>query len=277
MLAPNTARHPKTKSMLPEARRRHLLSYLAQVGSAAIVDLSARYHVSSMTIRRDLGKMQNQGLVTLTHGGVVFDGDAPRQRHTRRLTRDRNRADEKRAIGRHAATHVVKDNDVLLLGGGSTVRAIVPFLKRKRNLQVVSNSLRTIELLRAALPSATVIGTGGLLRADTLNFVGPVTERFFEDFFARVAFISGAGLSLHAGLTDSRLLDAAVKQAMIRSAEKTIILLDSSKFATTAAAQVLPTDEIETLVTDAGIAPDAQNQLLDLGINLQVAPLPFPA
>ncbi|MCY4018481.1 MAG: DeoR/GlpR family DNA-binding transcription regulator [Chloroflexi bacterium] len=260
--------------MLPEARRRHLLSYLAQVGSAAIVDLSARYHVSSMTIRRDLGKLQGQGLVTLTHGGVVFDGDAPRQRQTQRLTRDHNRAREKRAIGRHAATHFVKDNDVLLLGPGSTVRALLPFLKRKRNLQLVSNSLRTVESLRVALPAATVMGTGGLLRADTLNFVGPVTERFFDDFFARVAFISGAGLSLTAGLTDSHLLEAAAKQAMIRSAEQTVVLLDSSKFATTAAAQVLAIDQIDAIVTDAGIAPEARSQLVELGIDVQVAPLP---
>ena len=260
--------------MLPEARRRHLLSYLAQVGSATILDLSARYHVSSMTIRRDLKTMQIEGLVTLTHGGVVFDGDAPERREIQRLTRDHYRAEEKREIGRHAALRFVADNDVLLLGAGSTVRAILPFLKRKRDLQVLSNSLRTIELLRKTLPSATVMGTGGILSADTLSFVGPVPERFFEDFFARVAFISGAGLSLRTGLTDSQLLEASVKRAMIRSAEKTVILLDSSKFETTAAAQVLAIDEIGTLVTDAGIAPDAQRQLLDMGIDVQVAPLP---
>ncbi len=260
--------------MLPEARRRHLLSYLASVGSAAIVDLSARYHVSSMTIRRDLRKMHDEGLVTLTHGGVVFDGDAPERREIQPVTRDHNRAGEKRAIGRHAAMRFVKDNDVVLLGAGATVRAIVPFLKRKSNLQVVSNSLRTIELLRKTLPSATVMGTGGILSADSLNFVGPVAEGFFQDYFARVAFISGAGLSLRAGLTDSQLLEASVKQAMIRSAEKTVVLLDSSKLGTTAAAQILAIDEIETLVTDSGIASDQQRQLLDMGIDVQAAPLP---
>lgn len=260
--------------MLPETRRRHLLSHLARVGSAAIVDLSARYHVSSMTIRRDLRKMQDEGLVTLTHGGVVFDGDAPERREMQRLAQDHNRADEKRAISRHAVMRFVKDKDVLLLGAGSTVRAIVPFLKRKGNLQVASNSLLTIELLRKTLSSATVMGAGGILSANSLNFVGPVTERFFEDFFARVAFISGAGLSLRAGLTDSHLLEASVKQAMIRSSEKTVVLLDSSKLGTTAAAQILAIYEIKTLVTDAGIAPDAQSQLLDMGIDVQVAPLP---
>ena len=192
------------------------------------------------------------------------------RRDIQRLTRDHIRADEKRAIGRHAAMSFVKDNDVLLLGAGSTVRAIVPFLNRKRNLQVVSNSLRTLELLRKTLSCATVIGTGGQLHADSLSLVGPVTERFFEDFFARVAFISGAGLSLRAGLTDAQLLEASVIQAMICSAEKTVVLLDSSKFGTTSAAQVLARDEIETLVTDAGIAPDAQGQLVDMGIDLQV-------
>lgn len=263
--------------MLPEVRRRHLLSYLAGSGSASIGDLSARYHVSSMTIRRDLRQLQNEGLVTLTHGGAVFDGDSPQQREVRRLTQARNRAAEKRAIARHAALHFVKDDDVLLLGAGSTVRALIPFLKHKRDLQVLSNSLRTIESLGKTLRSATVMGSGGMLHADSLSFVGPVAERAFDDFFARVAFISGAGLSLRAGLTDSQLLEASVKGAMARSAERTVILLDSSKLETTAAAQILAIEEIETLVTDEGVAPDVQGQLVDAGIDVQVAPFPSPA
>ena len=229
-----------------------------------------------MTIRRDLKQLQNEGLVTLTHGGAVFDGDSSEQRDVRRLTRDRNRVAEKQAICRHAAMHFsLDDNDVLLLGAGSTVRAIVPFLKHKRNLLVVSNSLPTIELLHKTLPSATVIGTGGVLQADCLSFVGPVTERFFDEFFARVAFISGAGLSIRAGLTDAQISGGfGQTSAGTRSAGKTVVLLDSSKLETTAAAQILATDEIETLVTDAGISPDVRRQMEDMGIDLQVVPLP---
>lgn len=61
--------------MLPGARRRALLDYLSQVGSASIADLSKRFHVSNMTIRRDLKLLQQRGTVSLTHGGAVFDVD----------------------------------------------------------------------------------------------------------------------------------------------------------------------------------------------------------
>ena len=62
--------------MLPEARRRSILSHLSKVSSDTIIDLSQRYHVSTMTIRRDLRSLEQGGYVTLTHGGAIFDGDA---------------------------------------------------------------------------------------------------------------------------------------------------------------------------------------------------------
>ena len=256
--------------MLPETRRRALLGYLSQVGSATIAELSKKFHVSGMTIRRDLKMLRRQGFVTLTHGGAIFDNDPFHQHESHRLERETIRAAEKRAIGRYVATHFVADNDVLLLDSGTTVRAMVPYLKEKRNLTVTSNSLRTIDALHRHLPDCTILGTGGLLRTDSLTFFGPVAERFFEDFFARKAFISGTGFSTHAGLADSQMLDTAVKKAMIRSAEAHIVIIDSSKIGTMAMVQVLATNETRTLVTDAGIPNEIHQELVAAGVDVHV-------
>ena len=260
--------------MLPKARRRTLLGYLSQVGSATIAELSKRFHVSGMTIRRDLKVLQQDGFVTLTHGGVIFDDDPFHHHETHRLQRETIRAAEKLAIGRYIAAHFVADDEVLLLDSGTTVRAIVPFLKNKRNLTVASNSLRTIDALHRHLPDCSIIGTGGMLRSDTLTFVGPVSERFFDDFFAHKAIISGVSLTVQAGLADSQILDTAVKKAMIRSAEASIVVIDSSKIGTMAMAQVLATNDISTLVTDAGIDNGVRQELVDAGIDLHVVPVP---
>lgn len=259
--------------MLPEARRRAILSHLAQAGSGTIVDLSVRYHVSTMTIRRDLRVLQRSGVVTMTHGGAVYDGDAFQQNTTHHIQRATINSAEKRAIGRYVAANFVDDQDVLFLDSGTTVRAIVPHLREKANLTIASNSIRTIESLFRFLPTSDIFCTGGLLSTGAQSFVGPAAERFFDEIFARKAFISGISFSLQTGLADSQMLDTAVKKAMIRAAGHSIVVLDSSKLGTTAMVQVLAAAEIRTLVTDDGIADDMRQGIVEAGIDLHVAPV----
>lgn len=261
--------------MLPEARRRSILSHLSQVSSETITELSRRYHVSTMTIRRDLRALQQGGFVTMTHGGVIFDGDAFQQNESHQIERATIRAAEKRAIGRYVAANFVDADDVVFLDSGTTVRALVPYLKEKTNLTTASNSMRTIQALFRIQPHSTILCTGGTLAATAQSFVGPVTERFFDDFFARKAIISGVGFSIQAGLADSQLLDTAVKKAMIRSAERSIVVIDSSKIGHTAMVQVLATPEIHTLVTDDGIAPAMAKDIEAAEIDLHVAPVKY--
>ena len=259
--------------MLPEARRRAILSHIAQVGSDTIVDLSTRYHVSTMTIRRDLKSLQEGGYLTMTHGGAIYDGDTFQQNESHHIERATIRAAEKRAIGRYIAANFVDDDDVLFLDSGTTVRAIIPFLRDKPNLTTASNSPRTIEALYRHLPDSTILGTGGLLSATAHTFVGPVAERFFDDFFARKALLSGVGFTFQAGLADSQMLDTAVKKAMARSSEATIVVIDSSKIGYSAMVQVLQSQDVQTLVTDEGISEEHREELQAYGIDLHVAPV----
>ena len=258
--------------MLPEVRRRAILSHLSQVGNDTIVDLSQRCHVSTMTIRRDLRLLQDAGHVTMSHGGAVYNGDAVQQRDTHHIKRATFRAREKRAIGRYVAENFVVDDDVLFLDSGTTVRSVIPFLTDKRNLKIASNSIRTIDALNRYLSECAILCTGGLLSATAESFIGPVAERFFEGIFARKAIISGVGFTIQAGLGDSQVLDTAVKQSMTRSAEATIVLIDSIKIGYMAMAQVLATQDIDTLVTDEGIAQSDSRAIRDSGIDLHVAP-----
>ncbi len=258
--------------MLPEARRRAILSHLAQTGSDTIIVLASRFHMSTMTIRRDLKILQQAGYVTMSHGGAIYNGDSFQLSETHHIERATIRAAEKRAIGRYVAANLVDDDDVLFLDSGTTVRAIIPFLKDKRNLTIVSNSIRTIDALYRHLPDSTILCTGGLLSSMAQTMVGPVAERFFANFYARKAFVSGVGFTVQAGLADSQMLDTAVKRSMTGAAESAIVVIDSSKIGYRAMAQVLPTREIERMVTDAGIADSLRQSILDCGIDLHIAP-----
>lgn len=268
----DTLKRAKPNIMLPEARRRAILSRLAQVGSDTIIELGKRFHMSTMTIRRDLKILQEAGYVTMSHGGAIYNGDAFQLNETHHIERATIRAAEKRAIGRYVAENFVDDDDVLFLDSGTTVRAIIPFLQGKRNLTIASNSMRTIDALFRYMPDSAILCTGGLLSSTAQTLVGPVAERFFEDFFARKAIVSGIGFTIQAGLADSQMLDTAVKKSMTGSAENTIVVIDSSKIGYSAMAQVMQTREIQKLVTDEGIADSYRQAMLDSGIDLHVAP-----
>ena len=259
--------------MLPESRRRVILSHLAQVGSDTINEMGERFHVSTMTIRRDLKILEKAGYVTMSHGGAIYNGDSFQRNETHQIERATVRAAEKRAIGRYAAANFVSDEDVLFLDSGTTVRSIIPFLKGKSNLTIASNSMRTIDALNRHVPESTILCTGGLLSSTAQSFVGPVAERFFEHFFARKAFVSGDGFTLPAGLADSQMLDTEVKKSMTGSAEAVIVVIDSSKIGFRAMAQVMQTREIRALVTDDGIDDDHRRQILESGLDLHVAPV----
>jgi len=256
--------------MLPEERRRALLQDIAQRGTATIPDLSEKYDVSSMTIRRDLKLLEQEGQVTLTHGGVVYDGLQSGHREVFYPDRAQINLAQKQAIAQYIAQNFVDDDDVIILDPGTTVASMIPFVTDRDNLTFITNGLLTINSLHQHMPTATIHCTGGILREGSLTFIGPVAEAYFKDVFAKTVIISGAGFTPETGLTDPQMLDTAVKRAMIASAEKCIVAVDSSKFSRTAMIQVLKTADIELLVTDVDVPPAMIEQLHMMDIDVRL-------
>ena len=251
--------------MLPEARRRDLQRYLARRGSASINELSRRYHVSSMTIRRDLAQLQAAGRVTLTHGGAVFNAATERRRAVP--------SPQSGAIARYAAGKFVNDGDALLLDGSDAALAMPPWLKEKRDLTVASNSLAVVSAVSEQLEDATILCSGGLLHAKRGGLTGPMAERFFAGFFARTAFVSADGLTLEGGLTEADVMDAGVKSGMMAAAERVIVLMESDKMGVRATVRLRAADEIKVVVTDAGVSKEMRREWTKAGIDLHVAGL----
>lgn len=236
--------------------------------------LSEKYDVSEMTIRRDLKALEEKGLIKRTWGGAIlwppgrrFGRDEPFV-----LSRDRRRklhGECKEAIARQAAQELVRDGDIIIMEGGTTVTAMAPFLTPCKELTVVTNGLATADKLQQHLPpDATIIATGGILRPESSTFVGPVAEHFFREFHGRRLFLSATGLTLEMGLTDPRMLETQVKRAMIASVDEVVVLLDSSKFGVKSLMTVLEPQLISRLITDDGAPPDLLDHLADLNVQV---------
>jgi DeoR/GlpR family transcriptional regulator of sugar metabolism len=178
--------------------------------------------------------------------------------------------EKKRVIARFAVEHFVEDNDIIILEAGTTVGAMIPFLKQS-NLTVLTNGLGNLNDLSCCVPHISVIGCSGILRNVAYTFVGPQAEDFFRGIRAHTLFLSATGLSLPEGITDPNPLEIQVKRAMAQSASQIILLLDSSKFGVRSLTQVVPLEQIHKFVTDAA-APDEQlDDLRALGIEVFIA------
>lgn len=232
--------------MLAIERRNDILERLQTEKRVVVSELSALYQVSEETIRRDLEKLENDGLVVKSYGGAVLKEqsffDLPFN------IRKNQRIVEKQKIARLIAD-MVRDGEAIMLDASSTGVYIARALKEKKKLTVITNSVEVIvELFDMA--EWTIISTGGVLRERSLAFIGPRTDECLRSYHVDKAIISCKGIDLEAGCTDSDQQDASSKKAMLTSAKERILAIDHSKFDYTAFTKVTEWAEITKVVTD---------------------------
>lgn len=259
--------------MLIEERHRLIAEWVNQKRGISRKELSERLNVSEMTIWRDLKILEKKGVVNRVRGGAIgaaSDGSSKMLLEPQFEAKQDIHRQEKYQIAGYAATHFVEDGDIIILEGGTTVTNMIAFLNQSR-LTVLTNGLNLLTMAANLVPRITLISSGGLLREISHTFVGPQAERFFTEMRAKKFFMSATGLTLDGGLTDPNPLEIQVKNAMRRSAEKIIVLLDSSKFGNQSLTPIMRLHEIDVLITDAGAPADVLDELRQMGVDVHIA------
>jgi DeoR/GlpR family transcriptional regulator of sugar metabolism len=221
-------------------------------GILRIGELAEKFHVSEMTIRRDLEMLEVAGHVERTFGGAMVSEQAAfESNYSVRLN---THTPEKQAIARYAAG-LVKDGDTIALDASTTALALAKVL-RHRSVTIISNSLDVAQELRNS--RAKVILVGGYLRQVAGSFAGPITQKALKDLRVDQAFISGKGIQVPGGVMDSDLDEVEVKKSMLESADCVNVLLDSSKFGKRALGLIAPLEAIDLLISDNHLSAEMQ-------------------
>lgn len=253
--------------MLAQQRRMKILEMLQEEGSARVSDLSRAFGVSEPTVRQDLDRLQEEGLIGREHGGAYLKS-VPQQVRTLSLQHTEN-MDRKARIAR-AAAQIIENGDSIILDSGSTVTEIAKALEDKRDLQIITNALN-IALLLGAHASFVVMVTGGEFKAPTLSLTGEKAAAFFSQIHVKKCFLATGGISFDVGLTYPGLSDLPVKRAMIEAAEETYLVADSTKIGRMAFAALGALDRIQYLITDGGISDKDLKEFESRGIKVIVA------
>ena len=253
--------------MLGEQRREKIIELIRENGGIRVHNMSKLFHVSEPTIRQDLMKIEAEGEIARDHGGAYLKST---QINVRTLAlHHKENLDLKQKIGEKAA-EFVKSGSTLILDSGSTVTELAKNLPHKRDLRIITNSLN-IALLLGAEPGMEVHMTGGEFKSPTLSLTGDYAAQFFENMHADQLFLAAAGITTD-GLTFPGFSDLPVKRAMINSASKVFLLIDSSKINNPAFTTLPVLDRIDYLITDSGIKEEDNCSFAGMGIEVIIAP-----
>lgn len=232
--------------MLALERRNLILEKLQEDKRVVVSELSQLYNVSEETIRRDLDKLDKDGLAIKSYGGAVINENTSIDMPFN--VRKKRNVSGKQKIAELVAS-LINDGDHIILDASTTAVFIAKAIKDKKNLTVITNSIEIIIEL-SDVSDWNIISSGGSLKEGYLALVGPRAIEGLSAFNVEKAIMSCKGIDADKGITDSSEQFSQAKQVMMKSADQCILAVDSSKFGTIAFTKVCDVNKIHIVVTD---------------------------
>ena len=254
---------------LAEDRRNKILDILNEDGSARVKELSLLFDVSEPTIRADLALLEEQNLIIRKHGGAFLK--AVSHQVSNMVVKNNTNTKRKKRIARKAL-EFISNEDSIILDSGSTVSELAQIMPGVFDyVQVVTNALN-ITLILGQYPEFDIYLVGGSFKAPTLSTTGEKGLDFFRFITTRTLFLAAGGISKDGKLTYPSITDIPVKRTMIESADRIVLLADSSKFYKSSFAILGDIeDKIDYLITDSELEPHIQQQLEERNLKIILA------
>lgn len=239
-----------------------LLEIVNENKRIGVSKLAELLNVSQVTIRKDLGALEEKGLLKREHGyAVMISSDDINSRLAFNY-------DIKRKIA-HLASELVNDGETVMIESGSSCVLLAEELAyNKKDITIITNSIFIASYIREG--NAKVVLLGGDYQPESQVVVGPLTRKSVKDFFVDKLFVGTDGYNSKIGFTGKNLMRTETVKAMAESADKIIILTVSSKFSERGVVSQFRTDEVEYVLTDTNIPEDVLESLRKEQVHVQL-------
>ena len=248
--------------MLAVERRNLILEKLQDEKKVVVSELSTLFAVSEETIRRDLDKLDKEGLATKSYGGAVLNENTSLDMPFN--VRKKRNMQGKQLIA-ELVSGLVQEGEHIIVDPSTTAVAIAKALKSRKRLTVITNSIEVLVEL-SDVNGWDIISTGGTMRENYLALVGPKATDVIGSFHVDRAIISCKGLDMEQGITDSNEMFSQVKQTMLRSAKQRILAADYTKFGNIAFSKICELSSIDMVVTDVRPSNEWMEYFAEKGI-----------
>ncbi|MGB5418449.1 DeoR/GlpR family DNA-binding transcription regulator [Algibacter sp.] len=248
--------------------KRHeiILDTLAKEKHIEVAELCKQLNVSAVTIRKDLKLLEEKGLLFRTHGGASLENPYINERAV--IEKEKISVEEKKGIAEAAAARI-NENDSIMIASGTTVQALSKFIKPKNKLTVITSSLYVV-LHLIHDKNIEILQLGGYIRHSSASVIGSYAAQILNNVSCSKLFLGVDGIDFDYGLSTTSLEEAQLNQKMLVSAQKIIVLADSSKFGKKSFAKICNLSDIHEIITDRGISPSTKKKLEEKGIKVTV-------
>jgi len=256
-----------------DKRAKEILRILLRNGKTSVEELTDLFSTSPASVRRDLARLEERGLVHRTHGGAMLADQAvyePFRFDASFPVREERFAAEKQRIAL-AAAELVRDNETIGFTAGTTTTQVARALRQRAGLHIITNAVNIGMELSSSNGLDTTL-TGGCMRwPGAFSLIGPTALESLNVVVMDKVFIGVCGIDPDRGATTIEADEAAVFRAMTRRAKQVIVVADSSKVGMVSPAVICNTSDIQVLITDDGISAEATKAFRRHGVHLVIA------
>lgn len=246
-------------------RHKFILDELKKHGYVKVTELSESLDVSEVTIRKDLNELEKKKLLYRNHGSASSLSSIISDKHID--IKEKMYADEKSLIAKKAKSFV-EPNDKIIIASGTTLLAFAYELNNSDNLTTIITSSVKVSLATCYNPKIEVIQLGGTMRKNSVSVVGHYAENILQSLSCDKLFLGVDGIDLDYGLTTSDMNEARLNQFMLDTAQKTIVLTDSSKFTKRGFCKICDINKIHHIITDQNAPKHIVDVLVERGIGV---------
>lgn len=248
--------------MLKAERRNYIMNKLAEEQRISTIELAVLLAVSEDTVRRDLNKLHEKGLLEKVYGGAIPVADKPKNVFDIVISNE----NKKQEIG-HKALSLLHDGQVIIMSGGTTnlvfSKAIPPLLKAT----IYTYSL-PIAMQLSQYPNIDLIFIGGKMQKNAMVTIGMDVLQVLSKIKADICFMGVSSISAKQGLTEMGYEVSIVKKAMLEASDKVVLMFTSDKLNTKMPHVVCDISRLNTMVTDLNPEDELLREYRSAGITI---------
>lgn len=253
-----------------DKRAKEILRLLLRQGKTSVEDMTAELTASPASIRRDLTRLEEQGLVHRTHGGAMLTGKAvyePFRFDASFHVREDRFAAEKQRIAQ-AAAELVQQHETIGISAGTTTTLVARQLQHRPEIHIITNAVNIGMELSSSTGLKTTLTGGAMLWVGAFSLVGPAAIETLGMFVMDRLFLSVTGMDPERGATMIEPEEAAVFRAMTRQARQVVVVADSSKIGLVSPAVICAPSDVSLLITDDGISDEVVGAFAAKGVKV---------
>ena len=250
--------------MLCATRQNIIYDYIRKNKEVNVNDLTQKFDVTDMTIRRDLSRLQNMGLIKRTHGGaVIFETNV---KESSFVSRSITNLDKKKRIAA-GASELIGDGLSIFIDGSTTGSELAMLLPAAKGLTIFTNSLAVLSQLKSANCADNVIVIGGELSNDGNTFDGAIAVDVVSKLYVDLLFFSCGGFNKN-GISNTGLIGTQIKKSMLTHSKQHILLADSTKYDSQWLYMLCDWSMVDVLISDSELDTAAIDMLKNLDVEL---------